>query len=123
MTNDDLTAIEAACAAATPGPWTVHKAELESDSEPGKELAVIWRIGDQDFVSLARTALPSCVAEIRRLRAVAAAADRAIEAAWKATNLVETECGCWSCQDNAKVVGEFSNAVDAYEALKKAGAP
>lgn len=87
-TESDLEAIEARCAAASPGPWTSFVEGRdhmsgddfirvgESDDEPDMYVS---RAGagsvrpasaaDLDFIAAARQDVPALIAEVRRLRA------------------------------------------------------
>lgn len=83
MTDElDLDAIEALANAATPGPWKVHKREpwieysVNTESGSGPQC---WRpideyynpgaATDAKFIADARAAVPTLIAEVRRLRA------------------------------------------------------
>lgn len=87
LSDEDLDAIEARCAAASPGPWTSfvedrdHSAGddfiriSDSDDEPDMYVsrAEAGSIrpaspSDLDFIAAARQDIPALVAEIRRLR-------------------------------------------------------
>jgi hypothetical protein len=88
LSDEDLDAIEARCAAASPGPWTsyvegrdhwsgddfirVSEADDEPDMYVSRAEAGAIRpasASDLDFIAAARQDVPSLVAEIRRLRA------------------------------------------------------
>ncbi len=77
MTSDELNALDALCAAATPGPWS-----SASQREDGATFDWYWveaptngnvtsdhlDMDDATFIAAARTALPALIAEVRRLR-------------------------------------------------------
>jgi hypothetical protein len=73
----DLASIQARADAATPGPWHVYAAELESSLAPHfgveGELHIGFGYGwenDAEFMTHARTDIPALVAEVIRLRAM-----------------------------------------------------
>ena len=85
MTNDEITEIEARCAAASPGPWTWRRGSNGQGYEDltlvAKDGVVISGLGshgsgdigideegDAPFIAHARTDLPAALAEVRRLR-------------------------------------------------------
>lgn len=61
MTTNDLAAITARAAAASPGPWTVEEAWHVHEWVDG---------GDAEFIAHARTDVPDLVAEVTELRAL-----------------------------------------------------
>lgn len=83
LTEADLQAIEARCAAASAGPWQSwvegrdhlsgdsfiqvgHDAERGADMYVSRETTPA-SVGDQDFIAFARQDVPRLVAEVRRL--------------------------------------------------------
>ena len=83
MTDDELDRLDAACKAATPGPWIVGPEEvtepygydgfgLEIDDgslfAPNYYGTAFRREDDATFISMAREAMPRLIAELRRLR-------------------------------------------------------
>lgn len=85
LTDEDLSAIEARCNDATPGPWTSMiegRDHISGDSfimvgsgSARKEDMYITvggnpaSVADQDFIAAARQDVPRLLAELRRLRA------------------------------------------------------
>lgn len=143
----DLDAIEARCAAATPGPWesggsTPTPGEVwvweETGHHPGDPDAPDTRIAscsaaDGAFIAHARTDVPALVAEVRRLRAASATPDRheAIKAGladyppmgwaeYVAVLLVErqnAEQDRDRAEENARRLQAVANAVRAHNML------
>lgn len=99
MTDQELAAIEARANAATPGPWkainipfrsgdnTYSFWEVYHDRDGVGDSGGWYAVGDDyteitaQFVAATRTDIPALVAEVRRLRAIEAAA-RAYCATW-----------------------------------------
>lgn len=77
MTDAELEAIEAACLAATPGPWTREEPGVrgpwphESAEVDGPWLGYTgdFKVPDATFIAGARSWVPALVEEVRRLRA------------------------------------------------------
>ena len=89
ISDVDLDAIAARCAAATPGPWRSFiegrdhlggndfiQSGGDDDRSPDFELLGATR-ADQDFIAEARQDIPRLLAEIRRLRGLNAGPDLA----------------------------------------------
>ncbi len=92
LTEEELAAMEARCAAATPGPWTaewrhgfgvgLHPAAAHIQSPSGAvvsdgnygEGGYVWGEANSAFIAAARTDLPLVLAEVRQLREVRDAA-------------------------------------------------
>jgi hypothetical protein len=75
LTDDDLAAIEARCAAATPGPWKAwiegrdHFAGDSIITTANDDMYVSPPLeADLDFIAAARQDVPRLLAEVRRLR-------------------------------------------------------
>ncbi|MET7975790.1 hypothetical protein ABZW44_22645 [Streptomyces mirabilis] len=91
LPDQQLAAIEARLAAATPGPWTVSEDYDDVLDSQGAHLASYWnpssRIRNGEFIAHARADVPLLAGEVRRLRAEVAAAreDTASGPAVKAT--------------------------------------
>lgn len=95
MTDEELATIEGRANAATPGPWNCRGSYSRRStifitagpSEPnGEEIpATADKMDDADFIAHARQDVPALIAEVRRLRdeAAAAEADRAWREGWK----------------------------------------
>jgi len=98
MTDDELTALEKLCDAATPGPWTIDDApRLQGSINAGihqvaaamGQAAMHDRRGDTAevqranaaFIAIARDTLPALLAELRRLRAAMSLAEARCEGA------------------------------------------
>jgi len=106
MTNEELGRLERICEAATPGPWEAERIQLSDGTEwwamapMSKRLfsvAVITNEHGQtneasnaSFIAASRTALPSLIAEVRRLR------ERVAE--------LETEQLCFRCGGTGKML-------------------
>lgn len=75
MTHDELQAIKARAAAATPGPWSVNNTDpdvvLDSD---GRFVGRADEDADAEFIAHARTDVPALIAEVERLRELCAKA-------------------------------------------------
>lgn len=93
MTEEELQAIEARAAAATPGPWILMPETCGPDGQEvyeSEDLGCICSVGDpyprgqnhpqenMEFISAARSDVPALVAEVRRLRAELAALSGAL---------------------------------------------
>lgn len=65
----DLDALDALCAAATPGPWPVVTKgnTVRSHAIPGVCSGISPKTGNAAFIAAARTALPTLVARVRAL--------------------------------------------------------
>lgn len=80
MTDDELAAIEARAAAATPGPWRpgprtgdvgggfVYRGDERSGRQVARTMSVLRGHADAAFIAAARTAVPALIAEVRRQR-------------------------------------------------------
>ncbi|NOT54786.1 MAG: hypothetical protein HOP18_09300 [Deltaproteobacteria bacterium] len=80
MTDEDIDAIHARCAAATPGPWRSYvegRDHTSGDSfimtgegdSRGEDIELSGATpADQDFIAHARQDIPRLLAEVRRLR-------------------------------------------------------
>lgn len=73
LTAADLAAIEAQCAAATPGPW-VHEGGRMLRCKPGGDTVPARTTEDARFIVSARTAVPRLLADVRVLRTALAEA-------------------------------------------------
>lgn len=105
MTHEELQAIKARAEAATPGPWRVDagsearylRAEGESGALMSDTQYYPWTPdaeGDWQFIAHARTDVPDLVAEVERLRVLAAESATTIEALIR-------ECGGADPEDRA----------------------
>jgi hypothetical protein len=100
MTEQELQAIEALAAAATPGPWEAGNDIGEGEVYGVDGYAVVgaaaqaWTRREVDantrFIAAARTAVPALVAEVRRLRRVEDAA-KALSAAQRSGDLHQSQ--------------------------------
>ncbi|MEQ1614364.1 MAG: hypothetical protein ABL904_16570 [Hyphomicrobiaceae bacterium] len=82
ISDDELNRIEKGCDAATPGPWASYvegREEMSGSSfimTGGEDFYVTGcTASDQDFMASARQDIPKLIAEVRRLRSIAKAAD------------------------------------------------
>jgi hypothetical protein len=93
MTEQELQAIEALAAAATPGPWTVVDEDYLKPTIIGGDNVgdgYVIRSADAAFIAAARTDVPALVAEVRRLWRVEDVA-KALSAAQRSGDLHQSQ--------------------------------
>lgn len=70
MTNEELSDLDALCAVATPGPWTIFVDEYRTQFSIAKNgvSTMEERLANIKFIAASRTAIPELIKEVRRLR-------------------------------------------------------